>query len=55
MLVVVLGVAGFCARVDAVEELRLLVKVIAVGLEMLVPVGELDDDFHFGIDGAGGA
>ena len=55
MLVVVFGVAGFCARVDAVKKLRLLVKVVAVGLKVLVPVGELDDDFYLGIDGARGA
>ena len=52
MLVVVFGVAGFGAGVDAVEELRFLVEVVAVGLEVLVPVGELDDDFDLGIDGA---
>ena len=48
------GIAGFGAGVDAVEHLRLLVEVVAVGLEVLVPVGELDDHFHFGVGGTRG-
>ena len=26
------------------------IEIVAVGLEELIPVGELDDDFDFGID-----
>ncbi len=47
-------IAGLGAGVDAVEDLRLLVEVVAVGLEMLIPVGKLDDHFHLGVDGARG-
>ena len=46
------GVAGLGAGVDAVEDLRLLVEIVAVGLEMLVPVGKLDDDLHLRIHGS---
>ena len=45
-------VARFRAGVDAVEQFRLLVEVIAESLKMLIPVGEFDDEFDLGIDGA---
>jgi hypothetical protein len=51
MLIVNHRIASLRAGVDAVEDLRLLVQIVAVGLEVLVPVGELDDHLHLGIDG----
>ncbi len=29
-----------------------MIEIVTVGLEVLVPVGELDDDLDLGIDGA---
>jgi hypothetical protein len=48
-------VAGLGARIDAVEHLRLLFQVIARALEVLVPVGILDDHPDLGIDRLGRA
>ena len=48
-------IAGFRSGVNAVVDLGLDVEVIAVALEMFIPVGKFDDDFDFGIGGAGAA
>ena len=47
-------IAGLDARIDAVEDLRLDVEVVAQALEMLVPIGVLDDQVELGVDGLGG-
>ena len=55
MLIVEDGIAGLGSGVDAVEDLRFLIQVVAVRLEALIPIGEFDDDFDLGIDGLCGA
>ena len=47
------GIAGFRARVDPVEDAGLGFQVEAEALEVVVPVGVLDDDFHLRVDGFG--
>src|ERR1019366_2121983 len=47
------GITGFGSGIDGVENPGLLVEVIAVALEVLIPVGKLDDDLDLGVDGAG--
>src|SRR5208283_5693173 len=49
------GIARFRPGVDGIENFGLLSKVVAVPLEVLIPVGEFDDDLYFGINGAGWA
>ena len=47
------GVAGFGAGINAIEQFRFPVEVIARALEMFVPVGEFDDEFDPGVHGSG--
>ncbi len=55
MLIVEDGIAGLRAGVDAVEDSWFAIEVVAVGLEVLVPVGKFDDELDLGVDGFGGA
>ena len=47
-------IPGFGAGPYAVEDLRPVFQVEAQALEMVIPVGVLDDDLHLGIDLLGG-
>ena len=49
VLIVSDGIARLRAGVNTIEELGLLVKVVAETLEVLIPVGKFNNDFDLGI------